>query len=630
MKVMKFGLLALVLIGIGLGAYFVSDKKADNGKAGSQSQQMAILTPEGESPKDTTAEARRAFQPIFDLVVADYASLPAGLELERAKSEISEKSIISSFENEILSVALNIINSSQFSEETQKIEAYNVHSPSMIKISQNGEEKFLGAFQPIFEQVLEGYKDIWKSPNFTNDKRVVPDWEIISNFEKEILPVAFKIINSEEYLAWAQKMEAESNSNIIEGKAEKGDTISSILELASEEPIQHFVDAAKKIFSQKTLKEGQPYLVELEPETGRVASFEYEIDNTHNLVIEGVEDPKARLEKVKYTTKLVRLQGLLEDNLFKAVADIGESPELAMRLVKLFGSEINFVKNLKKGDSFSILMEKRYRDDEFKGYGRIIAAVFNNQDKTYEAFLFPDGLGGENYYNDKGESINKTLLQSPLPITRVTSRFAESRFHPILHSFRPHYGVDYGAPIGTPVKAVGSGVVTELGWAGGYGNQIVIKHNAGLESLYSHLAAYAKGMRVGEKVEQGQIIGFVGSTGLSTGPHLDFRLRQNGNFVNPENVINPRSHSVAQVNMKAFKKTQKLARAALSGEKIFENYSMDSIVPLKVVSVQEEFIQGYGRRGLFKARPYRGMRRFLRRDGHFRKLKPFIYQPRPL
>lgn len=452
------------------------------------------------------------------------------------------------------------------------------------------------AFRPVFDKACEFLKEGCSLPKsiLDLDKDMDDDFKPdLAMFHDELAGKVEQIVNSPEFamLAKEKKQEGEEEENrIIEGKVEKGDTISSILEKSSTGSVQHYISAAKKIFSLKSFKEGQPYMVHLDPDSGRIQRFEYEINNRHKLVVEGDEKPRAHLEDISYTILLDSVSSVIGENLFKAIADIGENPQLALRLVKLFGTEINFSRHLDDNDSFSVLIEKRYRNGEYKGYGRIIAAQFTNRGKTYEAFLFRDGDGKETYYNAKGESLNKTLLQSPLSVTRMTSRYSQNRFHPVLGYSRPHLGVDYGAPVGTPVKAVGDGVVLERGWAGGYGNQIVLKHSAGLESMYSHLSGFARGIRAGQKVSQGQVIGFVGSTGLSTGPHLDFRLRQNGKFINPEKAINPRGRPVAAPNREAFKKTQEMARACLNGEKIFENYAVDSIVPLTVISVKDELI----------------------------------------
>ncbi len=366
---------------------------------------------------------------------------------------------------------------------------------------------------------------------------------------------------------------------VVKGTVEKGDTISKILEETGSEGIHQYISAARQVFSMRSFREGQPYAIVTDTVSGRVKRFEYEIDNRRRLVVEGVEEPVARVEVIEYVTLLGTVEATISDNLFQAVADVGESPQMALQLAELFGAEINFIRDLQEGDSFSVLVEKRYREGEYKGYGRILAAHFTNKGKTFEAYLFRDGSERAQYYNRKGENLRKTLLQAPLAFTRLTSRFTHSRKHPILGHSRPHLGVDYGAPTGTPVKAVGEGTVTKRGWAGGYGNQIIVKHVAGLESMYSHLSGYARGLRQGQRVRQGQVIGFVGSTGLSTGPHLDFRLRQNGNFINPTKAINPRGAPVSAKRRAAFEKTVAEELAYLQGRRPLAGYTVDSVVP---------------------------------------------------
>ncbi|MBD5607229.1 MAG: peptidoglycan DD-metalloendopeptidase family protein, partial [Desulfovibrio sp.] len=331
---------------------------------------------------------------------------------------------------------------------------------------------------------------------------------------------------------------------VTRGELEKGDTISEILDKVAAANSRHYLKEADKLLPLRRFRAGRPYSLVTDPETGLLKRFEYEINDSKRLVVEGTENPRGRLEDIEYEWRLDSVDGYINGSLFQAVADAGESPNLAVKLVKLFGSEINFAKHIQDGDSFSVLIEKRYRGGEYKGYGRILAASFTNRDKRFEAFLFYDADGRPQYYNRKGENIHKTFLQSPLSVTRVTSRFAQKRMHPILGYARAHLGVDYGAPLGTPVKSVGAGKVVSRGWAGGYGNQVVIRHGNGMESLYNHLSGFSRGLSVGQKVTQGQVIGFVGSTGLSTGPHLDFRLRINDVFLDPAKAINPRAEPV--------------------------------------------------------------------------------------
>lgn len=373
----------------------------------------------------------------------------------------------------------------------------------------------------------------------------------------------------------------ENDDGTSSGTVEKGETLGQLLDEGSGGSIAHFLGAARKVFALKSLREGQPYLLVCDPATGSLKRFEYEIDSQRKLIVEetGPKEARGRIEAIVYDTRLSRAEGKISDNLFQAVADIGESAQLALKLAELFASEINFIRDLQPGDSFSVLLEKRSRDGQEKGYGRVLAARFVNRGKAYEAFLYRGPDGHLAHYNRKGENLRKTLLQAPLAFTRLSSRFSMNRRHPILGESRPHLGVDYAAPKGTPVKAVGDGLISRRGWAGGYGNQVVIQHNAGLESLYGHLAGFARGISQGSRVRQGQVIGYVGSTGLSSGPHLDFRLRQGGRFVNPQKAINPRSAPIAKASMADFERKARQALDWLEGRRGLEDYDATAYLP---------------------------------------------------
>ena len=383
--------------------------------------------------------------------------------------------------------------------------------------------------------------------------------------------------------------EGEDTENIIKGTMNKGDTVGKLLgEWGSPEIVRDYVEATRRVFPLTSFRAGQAYAVVCDMQSGAVKRFEYEIDARRRLVVEGADQPVARVEAIDYDTRLALIEGRIDDNLFQAVADLGESPQLALLLAKLFGWEINFIRDIQDGDSFSILVEKLYRDGMYKGYGRTLGASFTNKGKTYEAFLFPDARGANQYYNAAGENLKKTLLQAPLSFTRLTSRFSHNRKHPILGVTRPHLGVDYGAPTGTPVKAVGDGVVTLRGWVGGYGNQVKLRHDAGLESMYSHLSGFARGLKVGTRVRQGQVIAFVGSTGRSTGPHLDFRLRQHGKFIDPTKAINPRSQPVRKAAMKAFRERMALVRDYMQGRRALVQYMPEMLDTAPVAAASSE------------------------------------------
>src|SRR5438105_6905240 len=226
------------------------------------------------------------------------------------------------------------------------------------------------------------------------------------------------------------------------------------------------------------------------------------------------------------------ISGRIESSLYDALTASGEGPQLVQQLADVFQWDIDFFA-LQRGDSFSLVVRKKFAGSDPIGYGPIRAARFTHSGQTFEAFWqeAPDGHGG--YYGRNGSPLRKQFLKAPLQFTRITSKFSKSRWHPILHCFRPHNGVDYGAPVGTPVMSTADGVVVEVGKKRGEGNYIRIRHTERIDTYYLHLWRFGKGIRRGAKVMQGQVIGFVGSTGLTTGPHLDYRVSDHGKWLDP-------------------------------------------------------------------------------------------------
>jgi murein DD-endopeptidase MepM/ murein hydrolase activator NlpD len=223
--------------------------------------------------------------------------------------------------------------------------------------------------------------------------------------------------------------------------------------------------------------------------------------------------------------------GEVSRSLFEAVEALGESPRLVLDLVHIFESEFDFMADTRQGDRFRLLVEKRYAADQFVDYGRILAAQYLSEQQALTGVGHEAHDGRHGYYDLDARSLRKTFLRAPLAFTRITSGFTHRRRHPILGGVRPHLAIDYAAPIGTPVRAVADGVVLRAGWNGGNGIQVVVKHRSGYETMYNHLSKVV--VKPGVRVSQRQIIGHVGSTGLSTGPHLDYRVSRRGRFVNP-------------------------------------------------------------------------------------------------
>ena len=264
----------------------------------------------------------------------------------------------------------------------------------------------------------------------------------------------------------------------------------------------------------------------------------------------------AEVQEIPTRTEIAVVSGKLDDSLFNAVEEAGESPEVALRMAQIFGYDLDFYTDPRRGDTFRIVLEKKkYARGETAGYGRILAAEYVNGSKKYDAILFHDPDGRAAYYTSDGKSLQKAFLRSPLKFgAPVTSHFSKARFHPILKTYRPHLGTDYGAPIGTPVQAIGSGRVIFAGRKGGDGNMVHIAHSNGYETYYLHLSRIF--VRVGERVEIGKTIGLVGMTGLATGPHLDFRIAQKGQFKNFEALGLPPSDPVNKKNWAEFAATR--------------------------------------------------------------------------
>src|SRR5215470_12032568 len=231
-------------------------------------------------------------------------------------------------------------------------------------------------------------------------------------------------------------------------------------------------------------------------------------------------------------TRVVPIAGEVRDSLFASIERLGETAALTARLVSLFEWDFDFAADSLPGDRFRFLVEKRYVGETLLGYGDILIAQYSSVGRSLlTSVSFEDSSGHRDYYDASGRSVRKMFLRAPLDFTRITSGFSHARHHPILGGLRPHLAVDYGAPVGTPVRAVADGVVTQAGWDGGFGLSVSLRHARGYETMYNHLSALD--VRRGERVRQRQVIGRVGTTGLSTGPHLDYRVRKAGVFVNP-------------------------------------------------------------------------------------------------
>ncbi|MCL2076161.1 MAG: M23 family metallopeptidase [Betaproteobacteria bacterium] len=274
---------------------------------------------------------------------------------------------------------------------------------------------------------------------------------------------------------------------------------------------------------------------------GSLFSLYFPLNGGENGLIIEEEDGrlKARETARQYETRQIMKSGEIRYSLFGATDSLGIPDSIAVQMAEIFSGDIDFHRDLRKGDRFSLVYEMRFLHGKPASAGRILAVEFINAGRTYQAFYFARE-DGASYYNGEGDSLRKAFLRSPLAFSRVTSNFGR-RFHPIHKTWREHKGIDYGAPTGTPIRATGDGIVQFIGVRGGYGNLIVLSHRGQYQTAYAHMSRFANSLKKGSRVTQGETIGYVGSTGWTTGPHLHYEFRVRGQHVNPLSIALPTS-----------------------------------------------------------------------------------------
>jgi murein DD-endopeptidase MepM/ murein hydrolase activator NlpD len=352
----------------------------------------------------------------------------------------------------------------------------------------------------------------------------------------------------------------------ITARVPRNATLDSLLrqhELAVE-LVEAAVQSVQGVFNPRQLRAERPYTL-VRSFDGVLREFKYQIDADNFLRIFNPDHKRpgeleAEVVPIEKQTEVVAVSGSIDhktNSLVAALAAAGERIQLALALADVFGGTIDFNSDLQPGDGFEIVFEKSTYNGEFAGYGDILAARFVADGIEHQAYRWTDPATGKSaYYDQDGRSLRRFFLKSPLKFEpRITSGFSLRRKHPVHGTYRPHLGVDYSAPHGSAVVAVAAGTVVSAGWAGGGGNQVRIRHAGGYETYYLHLSRFAKGIRAGVRVAQGEVIGYVGSTGTATGPHLDYRIRKNGVFVNPrtEHSRLPPGEPIAGVHLAAFR-----------------------------------------------------------------------------
>lgn len=319
-----------------------------------------------------------------------------------------------------------------------------------------------------------------------------------------------------------------------EGEVAQGETLAAVLQRSGLSPADSlaFAQTLRPVFDPRRARPGDGYGVLLDP-GGRLAEFTYRRSPVERYRARA-EGGGWRVERVDVPVvrEEAQLVGRVAGSLYASFLAAGGDPELILAFADLFAWDVDFARETRDGDEFRLIYERLLAEGEPVGNGRILAARYRGERGTHTAVYFRS-TAVQGYFDPEGRSVRKSFLRSPLKFARVSSRFTQARRHPVLDVVRPHRGVDYAAPVGTPVWAVADGTVEHAGWRGEAGKTVTLRHAQGYETTYNHLSGFARGVRAGARLDQGQVIGYVGETGLATGPHLDFRVRKDGRWVDP-------------------------------------------------------------------------------------------------
>jgi murein DD-endopeptidase MepM/ murein hydrolase activator NlpD len=333
-----------------------------------------------------------------------------------------------------------------------------------------------------------------------------------------------------------------------------GDSLALIFSRLSLSPssLYNIMTLGKEVSKLKKIKPGQ--ILNFHIEDNEVLGLKYEMSLTKTLSI-SKDDNKFKSEVIEIELEKVvkNTNAIINDSLFLSAKRAGLTDNLIMQLVGIYGWDIDFALDIREGDSFTVIYEEQYKDGVKVSDGPIIAAEFVNRNTALRTVRYTHENGRVDYYADNGDAMRKAFLRTPVEFARISSRFNLKRKHPILNKIRAHRGVDYAASTGTPIKATGDATVIHAGRKGGYGRTVILKHGGKYSTVYAHLHRYAKGVRSGKRVKQGQIIGYVGKSGLATGPHLHYEFRVNGVHRNPLTVKLPKAESISKKTLPEFK-----------------------------------------------------------------------------
>lgn len=352
-------------------------------------------------------------------------------------------------------------------------------------------------------------------------------------------------------------------------KIKSGDSLSAIFERVGLNPqlLHTILSIGEETETLKRIHPGQIIKLKL-AEQSQLVELMYDIDPTRSLRIWGNPGGyQSTLIERPVERRVTQVTGTIRSSLFEAAQQTGMADTLTLQLAGIFGWDIDFALDLREGDRFSVVYDDLYVEGTHLRHGAILAAEFINRGRTYQAIRYTDPSGHSDYYTPDGKSMRKAFLRTPVEFSRISSGFTTARFHPVLNQIRAHKGVDYAAPTGTPIKATGDGKVVFVGLKGGYGKVIELQHGSRYSTLYGHMSRFANGIRNGSRIRQGQTIGYVGMTGLATGPHLHYEFRIDGAHRNPLTVQFPDAAPIATEYKKDFLAKTKDLLIQLEGTK---------------------------------------------------------------
>jgi murein DD-endopeptidase MepM/ murein hydrolase activator NlpD len=343
--------------------------------------------------------------------------------------------------------------------------------------------------------------------------------------------------------------ESELKQRIVKLEIPKGTTFAqfmSSLGMATD-TVLAILESSKNTYNLSRIVEGRELALFYNATSSILEKLVYEIDSESEFIAEPIEDVwQSSTSSIAYEVREKTAAGVIETSLYETIVGQGQDERLALALAETFAWQIDFAADIQKGDSFKVFYEERWREGQYVMPGKILAAEFSNTGKTFRGYYFEDQGTKAGYYDENGNSLQKQFLKSPLQYKYISSGYSYARLNPITKKIAAHRGIDYAANYGTPAVSVGDGMVIQAGWNGPYGISVLVRHNETYTTRYGHFQSLARGIRVGVKVKQGQVVGYVGATGEATGPHLHYEMHKFGSHVNPFKVEVPPGDPVAE------------------------------------------------------------------------------------